>query len=337
MVRSALGGVLLLAAAGALLQAAEPASADRRAAAVKAGLDVVQKAMRNYPEHRQCFSCHHQTMPLLAMTEARRAGYEIDAPLLEDAKQFSHKFFTGRAKSLRAGKNIGGSALTVGYGLWALALAEQATDDTTEAMVSYLLQTQKDDGFWRRPSFRPPMSESDIACTTIAAYYLPMLAVEPQQGEIEKSVAKARTWLEAAEAKSQEDKNLRLWGLSLLGAEKDLVESARQAVLSARRDDGGWGQLDDMPSDAYATAQALYVLRSTGTAADSDAYRRGVEFLLQTQLEDGSWLVETRAKPVQAFFDNGDPHGKSQFISIAATAWAVAALCQQPSQRDEVP
>jgi N-acyl-D-amino-acid deacylase len=29
---------------------------------------------------------------------------------------------------------------------------------------------------------------------------------------------------------------------------------------------------------------------------------------------------------VQVFFDNGDPHGKHQFISVAATCWAVAAL-----------
>jgi hypothetical protein len=51
-----------------------------------------------------------------------------------------------------------------------------------------------------------------------------------------------------------------------------------------------------------------------------------VAFLLKTQQPDGSWLVETRSKPIQKFFDNGDPHGKSQFISITATGWAVAAL-----------
>jgi hypothetical protein len=28
------------------------------------------------------------------------------------------------------------------------------------------------------------------------------------------------------------------------------------------------------------------------------------------------------------FFDNGDPHGKSQFISFAATGWAVLALLE---------
>jgi N-acyl-D-amino-acid deacylase len=49
---------------------------------------------------------------------------------------------------------------------------------------------------------------------------------------------------------------------------------------------------------------------------------------LRTQHDDGSWLVETRSKPVQVYFDNGDPHGKSQFISVAATSWAVAALAR---------
>ena len=41
-----------------------------------------------------------------------------------------------------------------------------------------------------------------------------------------------------------------------------------------------------------------------------------------------SWLVKTRSKPIQKFFDNGDPHGKNQFISISATSWATAALAK---------
>ena len=28
------------------------------------------------------------------------------------------------------------------------------------------------------------------------------------------------------------------------------------------------------------------------------------------------------------FFDNGDPYGKNQFISISATSWATAALAR---------
>ena len=51
-----------------------------------------------------------------------------------------------------------------------------------------------------------------------------------------------------------------------------------------------------------------------------------MEFLLRTQCPDGSWHVKTRSKPIQTFFDNGDPHGPDQFISIPATAWATTAL-----------
>jgi N-acyl-D-amino-acid deacylase len=53
-----------------------------------------------------------------------------------------------------------------------------------------------------------------------------------------------------------------------------------------------------------------------------------VDYLLRTQCDDGSWLVETRSKPIQVFFDNGDPGGNSQFISFAATGWAVLALLE---------
>jgi N-acyl-D-amino-acid deacylase len=51
-----------------------------------------------------------------------------------------------------------------------------------------------------------------------------------------------------------------------------------------------------------------------------------VRHLLSTQQADGSWYVATRAVPVQAYFDTGFPHGRDQFISAAATNWAVQAL-----------
>ena len=56
-----------------------------------------------------------------------------------------------------------------------------------------------------------------------------------------------------------------------------------------------------MASDAYATGEALVALRESGASQPADrAYRKGIEFLLRTQIEDGSWIVETRAVPIQA-------------------------------------
>jgi hypothetical protein len=82
-----------------------------------------------------------------------------------------------------------------------------------------------------------------------------------------------------------------------------------------------------LSSDAYATGQALVALQQSGALAPSDrVVQRGVRFLMQTPLGDGSWFVKARALPLQPHFESGFPHGRDQFISAAATNWATMAL-----------
>jgi N-acyl-D-amino-acid deacylase len=325
---------LLLAAHGAIARgdddasAGDAASRDEIAKAALSGLTVVSRGADNYPNNRKCFSCHHQTLPMLAVVEARRAGLKVDEELLSRQAQFTHESFQGRIESLREGKGIGGAAMTVSYGLWALELAGAEADETTEAMVEFLLRTQHDDGQWPLQANRPPLETSKQTCAVLAAYYMQKFAAPDQQEQIDKAVAKARSFVESAKCESQEDLNARLMAANLLGGEQKQRDEWKAAVLAAQRDDGGWSQLPDMESDAYATGQTLFVLSAAGVEANDPAYMAGVQFLLKTQQDDGSWFVETRSRPVQVFFDNGDPHGKSQFISIPATAWAVAALAR---------
>ena len=61
-------------------------------------------------------------------------------------------------------------------------------------------------------------------------------------------------------------------------------------------------------------------------AVSGAAYQRGVQFLLKTQQDDGSWYVKTRALAFQPWFDAGFPHGYDQWISAAGTNWAAMAL-----------
>src|SRR5262249_37442238 len=106
------------------------------------------------------------------------------------------------------------------------------------------------------------------------------------------------------------------------------ARSAAEELSRSQHDDGGWAQTDEMVSDAYATGTALFALhRAGGLSVDDPAYRRGVAFLVRSQLDDGSRLVLLRSRPVQTYFESGTPHGKDQFISMAATSWATAALC----------
>jgi N-acyl-D-amino-acid deacylase len=53
-----------------------------------------------------------------------------------------------------------------------------------------------------------------------------------------------------------------------------------------------------------------------------------MQFLLSTQFEDGSWYVRTRSQPIMPLFDSDFPYGRDQWISVAATNWAVMALAE---------
>jgi N-acyl-D-amino-acid deacylase len=323
--------ILVLAALAPLSQSLRggpdgPPPEELRQAAER-GLRLVEKAARKYPEHRSCFSCHHQTLPALAVATARDHGLPADEAVLAEQAEFSHGSFESRARRMLEGEGVGGTSMTVGYGLWMLDIARARPDDTTAAMVTFLLKHQKPDGSWERFTSRPPLEDSNLTCTVLAARFLPRYAAAEQRAAADAAVSRARAWLLAATpGEAQEDRNAWLGGLQLLGAPPGLLASARSRVLAAQREDGGWAQLPGMESDAYATGQTLFVLGQAGLAPSAPVYRRGLAFLLAAQREDGSWLVESRSKPIQTFFDNGDPHGKDQFISIAATSWATTAL-----------
>jgi N-acyl-D-aspartate/D-glutamate deacylase len=293
--------------------------------AVARGLALVQKAAGNYPTHRNCFSCHHQTLPMLAMAAARDRGLPTDAGLLQDQAEFTLASFRDKLDSVREGRGVGGGAMTVGYALWALDLAGHPADETTEALTAFLLKTQKPDGYWSTGR-RPPMEESAVTTTVLAALGLQRYFSVAQRRAVAEAVAKVRDWLRTAPVTVQEDRASRLWGLVRLGADAADVADARAAMLAAQRDDGGWASAEGLQSDAYATGQALARLSEAGLAPDHPAFRRGLGYLMSTRRDDGSWKVETRSRPIQVYFDNGDPHGVHQFISTPATCWAVVAL-----------
>lgn len=336
MVWKIVTAVVVLSTVAGQLRAQSPTTTvkqDVLKAAVEKSLPLLMQGAAGHRENRTCFACHNQGVPILALMAAGERGFTIDKEEIGRQTEFIAKFLDGNRENYLQGKGQGGQADTAGYALWALAGAGYSATDTTAAVAEYLLQRHQDKGFWQNTSNRPPSEAGTFTTTYVALYGLSSFGTSPQQERIGARTQAARNWLTKTPAKDNEDRVFRLLGLKAADAPNTEVAAAAKELLSNQRDDGGWAQLDSgepeaaTRSDAYATGSALVALHEAGELATSDAaYQRGLQYLLKTQLDDGSWHVVSRSKPFQPYYESGFPHGKDQFISCAATGWATWAM-----------
>lgn len=296
-------------------------------AAIEKSLPLIERSMAEYRSQRKCFACHHVAIPTFAMVEARRRQFTVDEKNLRQHVEHTLDFLKTGRENFLAGRGTGGKADTAGYALWTLEAAEAPASETTAAVTSYLLEWQKEDEHWSCTSRRPPSEASHITTTYLAARALQAYGTSEQQERIAERCDQVLKWLLTVESKDTEDLVFRLRALARLGADRQRIDLATRQLLERQRDDGGWSQTDALASDAYATGTALVALCEYGeTSVDDPAYQRGARFLLNSQLPDGSWHVVSRSKPFQTYFESGFPHGKDQFISMAASCWAINAL-----------
>jgi hypothetical protein len=309
-------------------RAVEEPTKQRIEGAIRKAIPLLEKGARGFAEQRDCFSCHHQTMPVVALATARGRGFEVDTKVIQEQVDHTTADLKKAIESYRKGSGQGGGVTRAGYALWALEAGGAKPDETTAAVAEFLLTRDAKKGYWRSSSRRPPSEISHFTATYVALLGLKAFATPEQGDRAEARVAAAREWLISNRGDDTEDRVFRLRALKLAGAPAEDVALSARDLLDRQREDGGWGQLDDSTkSDAYATGSTLVALHDVGAlAADAPAYRRGLSFLLDDQQADGSWHVATRSRPFQVYLETGFPHGKDQFISMAATGWATTAL-----------
>jgi N-acyl-D-amino-acid deacylase len=289
-------------------------------------MDVAPK----FRNQATCISCHHNAMPALAASAARRKGIDVDEASERKNLDDIRTFFTAAVPRMMLGDPaVGGEAITTGYAQLALHAAGQPLNTTTAVMTHWLMARQMPDGRWLGNGLnRPPSEYSLMSHTALAAGGLKSYPLPGRTGEIAESLRRAQRWLLSAEAKSAEERGMRLMGLVWTDAPRARVDEAVRAVREKQEANGGWSQFGRTAPDAYATGLSLYALHVAGVPATEEAYRRGVAFLLGTQYPDGTWLVKTHSFPVQRYFESGFPYGRHQWISTAATSWASLAIAQ---------
>lgn len=316
--------ILTLALASVVVPAASAEVANnslhRRALeGARTAVRLIDKTSSIFLKTRKCFTCHTQTFAARVLTDAARAGIEINEKNLAAQVDRAYEIYD----------SLGGVRPdTVGHSLLTLKIGNRPPNDKTNAMVKYLLGYGKDDEHWQVAiEDREPAEASNFATN-----YLAIQAVN-RYGTAELTTAMTarrkavESWFAEAEAKDTEDQVFRLFLADELGVSGERRKPFVRRLLEEQNVDGGWSQKAGMSSDAYATGSVLVALNETGdTSVGHEAWKRGIEYLLRTQKNDGSWHVVSRVKPVQEYFESGFPHGKDQFISAFATGWAAEAL-----------
>lgn len=322
--RGDLETVAQLKALGASDAAAVRSSVERAVASL-------QKSGPQFVKVSGCVSCHHQSVPQIAYAAARERGFQIDEAISAQQVKAVMSLVKPIREPLEKGLiELPNPPVSIGYLLLGVAAEGYAPDAYTAAAVKAIERTQLPDGSFNVLAARPPFESSLFSGTALA-----IRAMQLYGSGTEDKIARARQWLETAKPLTQEDRAMRLLGLAWAKADAKYVDQAAAELVAAQRPDGGWSQLATLESDAYATGQAMYALNQ---AARSNRYQQSIDrasaYLLRTQLADGTWLVRTRANPVQVLKESGFPHGRDQWISAAGTAWAATALAQtQPVQK----
>lgn len=271
-----------------------------------------------------CLNCHNNSLTALALNTVQQRGFPVTEEMAAHYPQAFAKPETSRPWDAAFWNQINSS-----YMEWALAESGYPRGIDTEVVVLRSLRTQREDGRWGSDgdTTRPPLSSFAIKTTAFNVRILNAWASTATLERTQEAIRKARGYLKTATPGDTQEVVFQLLGLRWSGASASEIQPVMTRLLALQRGDGGWGQKPTMPTDAYATGQALYALHIGAQVAGTDArYQQGVKFLLRNQMEDGSWFVPTRAFGFQPYYESGFPHGVHQYISASASSWAAMAL-----------
>src|SRR5438876_11310147 len=289
---------------------------------------------------RKCAACHHVQMPLWALSEAERQGYAIDKKYVADTtesllgskdKLMASRIFpipgdTSDPRPQARGLNMGLPFLAVAA--QSMPSLKEGQKQSLKLITEEIVKKQQPDGSWEffATLRRPPINESQ---TTDAARRSMALAGEtgPDAPESQRAaLSKAIAWLDAAKRSDlHQDKVLKVLMGVRSAKPRQTIQTTIDELLALQRADGGWSQtVPELKSDAFATGQTLYVLALAGLTAERPEIKRGIDFLVATQMPDGSWPMISRSTP------DGSP-GSSKLltpITCAASSWAALGLAR---------
>ena len=201
-----------LLAFGVPLRADEPANPPTPAQVRKAaerGLGFLEADAAKWRKEKDCATCHHGTLTVWALAEAKSRGYAVKDETFADVVKWTKERFLkdiDKERDTRPGWNmVNSSALYLAVMAQAVPKQDALAADDLKRIAGHLVRHQEADGAWawslapakNRP---PPFFESDEVATLLADVALaPHVPADPQEkSDVRDSRDKGRAWLAKA-------------------------------------------------------------------------------------------------------------------------------------------
>jgi hypothetical protein len=299
--------------------------------AINRGLDFLVKDAQKWREEKQCSTCHHGTMTVWALCEAKSQGFAVKDETLTDMVKWTKERMKDidKPRDTRPGWSMVNSpALYLSAMAEAIPKQKALTADELKRIAGHLVRHQEKDGSWAWSSAPPvnrppPFFESDEIATILALTDLsPHVPADvKEKSDIRDSRDKGLAWLAKEKpTETTEAMAFRLFADVRGGKSAKELQPQIDALLARQNKDGGWGQVKERESNAFASGQVLYFLTIAGVKSNRSEVKRGVEFLVATQKDDGSWPMKRRGHPGVTPSSNVWP------ITYFGSAWGTMGL-----------
>jgi len=281
--------------------------------AAQLGIDWLEPAAVGWQRQHNCYGCHNQAQVIMGLSVAKRNHYVVD----EDCVGVLTSFTAG-AQHPNGSFHNGAFVTATQFAAMAFAVNDDATGAKMPGLikaVDYLIQNQKVTGEVPIDHNELPIDQGSILATSNAALAFDQAARESGVTKYREALNHALAWMIRATPVTTQDEVYQILTLTRFGSpeRRRVVDRDVQQLEHEQNSDGGWQETrDSNGSNGYATGQVLYALKAAGIAIDSPAFRRGVGYLISTQMETGAWpsIHSHSARP-------------SEF---APTMWAVIGL-----------
>ena len=289
--------------------------------AAQRGLNWLQQSAVNWaPQPDGCFGCHVQAQSLMGQAVALKQGYRVSLPSMQVLTDLMRRQTTREGRVGRQNELVSATFGAMGFAEAAEA-SGKASDRELFFTVDFLVKSQTADGSLPASNPDPPILQGNIMLTGNGLVAMKWAAAHSQDPKYAMAAERALAFIAASDPVTTQDRVFKIVSLYHYGTpdHKHQAWSVVEELATQQQPDGGWKESAAVDgSNAFATGQVLYALKQAGVSVRSEMFRRGVDYLLKTQVVSDTSAANGSWKAVHT-----ESQRKSEF---APTMWAVIGL-----------